>query len=99
MSQTLVVELTDEVYAAIQQQATATHTSPAHIVATSLEQQFGHRSRTVQDVLIQAGLATADAAPLTNVRPLTNEQRKVLAQQVAHGRPLSKYIREERDER
>ena len=99
MSHTLVVELPDDVYAAIQHRASAANTSPAQIVVTSLSQQFGQRARSVRDVLIQAGLATADPAPLTTARPLTAEQRKALAQQVAPGRPLSEYIREERDER
>lgn len=99
MSQTLLIELPDEVYAAIERQATVAQTSPAQIVATSLEQHFGRPSRRVQNVLIQAGLATADTQPLTNARPLTHQQRTVLAQEVAHGRPLSEYIREERDER
>lgn len=42
MSHTLVVELSDDVYAAIEQRAVEAQTSPAQIVATSLEQQFRH---------------------------------------------------------
>ncbi len=41
MSQTLIIELSDEVYAAIQSQAMKANTSPAQLVATSLEQHFG----------------------------------------------------------
>lgn len=40
MSQTLVVELSDDVYAEVTQRAVAAHTSPAQIIATSLEQHF-----------------------------------------------------------
>jgi len=42
MSQTLVIELSDDVYAAIERQAAEAHTSPAQIIATSLEQHFRH---------------------------------------------------------
>ncbi len=47
MSQTLIIELSDEVYAAIQRQAMKANTSPAQLVATSLEEHFGqgHRVR------------------------------------------------------
>lgn len=41
MSQTLTVEQSDEVYAAIRRQADAAGTSPAHWVAKALEQQYG----------------------------------------------------------
>src|SRR3712207_5996358 len=41
MSQTLTVELSDEVYAAIQRQAEKANTSPAQLVTLSLEQHFG----------------------------------------------------------
>lgn len=40
MSQTLMVELSDDVYAAIERQAVAAQTSPASLIATSLAQQF-----------------------------------------------------------
>ena len=40
MSQILTVELSDEVYAAIQRQAEASGTSPAHWIAKMLEQQY-----------------------------------------------------------
>jgi predicted transcriptional regulator len=40
MSQKLTVELSDDVYAAIERQAVAAQTSPAHIIATSLELYF-----------------------------------------------------------
>jgi len=43
MSQTLILELSDEVYATIQRQAESAGTSPAHWLATSLEQQYGAR--------------------------------------------------------
>jgi hypothetical protein len=41
MSQTLPLELSNEVYAAIQHQAETVGTSPAHLVAAALTQQFG----------------------------------------------------------
>ena len=41
MSQTLTLELNDEIYAAIRRQAEAAGTSPAQVVAASLAQQFG----------------------------------------------------------
>jgi hypothetical protein len=41
MSQTLTVELSDEVYAAIQRQAEEANTSPAQLATLSLEQHFG----------------------------------------------------------
>ena len=41
MSQVLMVELSDDVYAAIQRHAEEAHTSPAQVVATSLEQYLG----------------------------------------------------------
>jgi predicted transcriptional regulator len=40
MSQTLTIELSDEVFAAIQHQAEQAHTSPARLAASSLEEQF-----------------------------------------------------------
>jgi len=42
MSQVLTVELSDEVYTVIRRQAEAAGTSPAHWVATTLEQQYSH---------------------------------------------------------
>jgi hypothetical protein len=42
MSQTLVLELSDEVYTIIQRQAEVAGTSPAHWPAIILEQQYGH---------------------------------------------------------
>ncbi|MEH1895896.1 MAG: hypothetical protein V7K94_11490 [Nostoc sp.] len=41
MSQVLNLELSDEVYAALQQEADATGVSLAELVATSIEQQYG----------------------------------------------------------
>ena len=41
MSQALTLELSDEVYAAIRRHAEAARTSPAHWIATTLEQQYG----------------------------------------------------------
>jgi len=43
MSQTLLLELSDEVYTTIQRQAESAGTSPAHWLATTLEQQYGPR--------------------------------------------------------
>jgi hypothetical protein len=43
MSQTLTLELSDEVYTTIQRQAESAGTSPAHWLATILEQQYGPR--------------------------------------------------------
>jgi hypothetical protein len=40
MSQTLILELSDKVYAALQRQAEATGTSPDRLAAKSLELQF-----------------------------------------------------------
>jgi predicted transcriptional regulator len=93
MSQTLLVELSDEVYAVIQQRAVEANTSPALVAAISLEEHFRREPRAVRTILIQAGLAAAQS------EPLTDDQRKVLAQQVVSGRPLSDYIYEERGER
>ena len=42
MSQTLTLELSDEVYTAIRHHAETAGTSPAHWIATTLEQQYGH---------------------------------------------------------
>ena len=41
MSQTLILEVSDEVYTALQRRAEAASTSPAHLAATLLERQFG----------------------------------------------------------
>lgn len=60
MSQTLVVELSDEAFAAIQRQAEQAHVSPTHVAADSLEQHFGRpasmrqRARIKTDVELQA---------------------------------------------
>ena len=43
MGQTLILELSDEVYTTIQRQAESAGTSPAHWLATALEQQYGPR--------------------------------------------------------
>jgi hypothetical protein len=43
MSQMLILELSDEVYTTIQRQAESAGTSPAHWLATTLEQQYGPR--------------------------------------------------------
>ncbi|MEH1871740.1 hypothetical protein [Nostoc sp.] len=45
MSQVLSLELSDEVYAALQQQAEVTGVSLAELVATSIEQQYGSLKR------------------------------------------------------
>jgi len=41
MSQTLILELSDEVYTTIQRQTESAKTSPAHWLAITLEQQYG----------------------------------------------------------
>ena len=43
MSRILILELSDEVYTTIQHEAANTRTSPAHWLATALEQQYGSR--------------------------------------------------------
>ncbi|MEH2317904.1 hypothetical protein [Nostoc sp.] len=45
MSQVLILELSDEVYAALQQQAEVAGVSLAELVATSIEQQYGSLRR------------------------------------------------------
>ena len=45
MSQVLSLELSDEVYAALQQQAEVAGVSLAELVATSIEQQYGSLKR------------------------------------------------------
>ncbi len=42
MSQTLTLELSDDVYDAIRRQAESAGTSPAHWIVSTLEQQYGH---------------------------------------------------------
>ena len=42
MSQTLILELSEKVYAIIQRQAAVAGTSPAHWLAMTLEQQYSH---------------------------------------------------------
>lgn len=57
MSQVLTIELSDDVYAAIQRQADEAHISPAQVAATLLEQRFGrlHRNRLARsDAELQA---------------------------------------------
>jgi predicted transcriptional regulator len=61
MSQILTVELNDEVYAVIQSQAKAAGTSPAHWIATTLEQQYS-RLRDWQLVRAQRTEAEKQAA-------------------------------------
>ena len=61
MSQTLTLELSDEVYAVIRRQAEAAGTSPAHWIANSLEQQYGHL-RTWQSARAQRTEAEKRAA-------------------------------------
>lgn len=48
MSQTLIIELSDEMYAAIERQAEEARISPAQVVATSLEQHFRRETRARQ---------------------------------------------------
>jgi hypothetical protein len=50
MSQTLILELSDEAYTTIQRQAESAGTSPARWLATTLEQQYGpqHAGQSVQ---------------------------------------------------
>ena len=43
MSQTFILELSDEVYTTIQRQAESAGTSPAHWLANTMEQQYGPR--------------------------------------------------------
>ena len=61
MSQTLILELSDEVYTTIQRQAEGAGTSPAHWLATTLEQQYG-RKRAWQSALQQHTAAEQHAA-------------------------------------
>jgi predicted transcriptional regulator len=49
MSQTLRIELSDEVYAALQQHAEATGTSPSDLVATTLALQYSAPSSSAKD--------------------------------------------------
>lgn len=50
MSQVLSLELSDEVYAALQQQAEVEGVSLAELVATSIEQQYGSLRREKSQV-------------------------------------------------
>jgi hypothetical protein len=61
MSQTLILELSDEVYTVIQRQAEVAGTSPAHWLATILEHQYGH-IYAWQSVLKQRTAAEQQAA-------------------------------------
>jgi hypothetical protein len=61
MSQTLIIELSDEVYTTIQRQAESAGTSPAHWLATTLEQQYGPR-HAWQDARRPHTTAEQDAA-------------------------------------
>ena len=59
MSHTLTVELSDDVYDAIERQAAEANTSPTQIVVTSLEQYFGHKQAKQErsEVELQAARA------------------------------------------
>ena len=61
MRQTLTLELSDEIYSAIRRQAATTGTSPAHLIATTLEQQYGD-VHACQDVSAQRTEAEKQAA-------------------------------------
>ena len=61
MSQTLILELSDEVYTTIQRQAEGAGTSLAHWLATTLEQQYG-RSHAWHSALQQRTAAEQQAA-------------------------------------
>ncbi len=58
-----------------------------------------HHRQLVHQALVRAGVVSADPAPLTDARPLPDAERNALARQVARGRPLSEYIREDREGR
>jgi len=66
---------------------------------SSQEENTTHRRQLIQRALVRAGLCASNPAPLTDAHPLSDDQRNALALQVARGRPLSEYIREEREER
>jgi len=57
------------------------------------------RRQLVHQALVRAGVISADPAPLTDARPLPDAERNALARQVARGRALSEYIREDREGR
>ena len=61
MSQTLILELSEEVYTIIQRQAAVAGTSPAHWLAMTLEQQYG-RAHAGQSALIHHAAADQQAA-------------------------------------
>lgn len=98
MSQTIVLEISDEVYAVIRDQAVEANTSPAQIAAKSLERQFVVKPTLFRELLIAKGLMRTNAQPLTDALPLSEAERRRLAQEVVNGRSLSDYICEERDE-
>ncbi len=70
-----------------------------HQVTPSTEETSAAHRHRVRDALVRAGVCTNNPVPLTNAHPLSDDQRNALALQVARGRPLSEYIREEREER
>jgi hypothetical protein len=57
------------------------------------------RRQLVHQALVRAGVVSADPTPLTDAHPLPEAERSALAWQVGRGRPLSDYIREEREGR
>ena len=61
MSQTLILELSDEVYTIIQRQAEVAGTSPAHWLATTIEHQYG-RIHTWQSAMTQRTAAEQPVA-------------------------------------
>lgn len=61
MSQTLILELSDEIYTIIQHQAEVAGTSPAHWLATTLERQYS-RVQTWQSAPTQRPAAEQQAA-------------------------------------
>ncbi len=63
----------------------------------STEEHTPAHRQLVHDALVSAGVCTAAPTPLTDARPLPDDQRTTLARQVARGRLLSEYIREERE--
>ena len=61
MSQTLILELSEEVYTIIQRQAAVAGASPAHWLAMTLEQQYG-RAHAGQSTLTHYPQADQQAA-------------------------------------
>jgi hypothetical protein len=61
MSQTLILELSEEVYTIIQRQAEVAGTSPAHWLAMALEQQYRH-AQAGQSALMRHTAADQQAA-------------------------------------